>query len=79
MGDNCQNYDQIELQTKFKDEELGTKLCIEGSRITELSPLPREHGSSLSVKNLFFNIPARRKFLKADRTEMRYILEEFFY
>jgi DNA mismatch repair protein MutL len=67
----------VELKTKQAQEELGTHLVIEGSKFTsqEVAVLPQ--GTSFSVKNLFFNIPARRNFLKSDTVEFRHIIDEF--
>ncbi|KGO94379.1 DNA mismatch repair endonuclease MutL [Flavobacterium subsaxonicum] len=67
----------VELKTKQDQEELGTHLIIEGSKFTsqEVAVLPK--GTSFSVKNLFFNIPARRNFLKSDTVEFRHIVDEF--
>lgn len=68
---------QVELKTKRVEDELGTQLIIEGSIVKSQEPCNSPDGTSLSVKNLFFNIPARRKFLKGDTTELRHIIEEF--
>jgi DNA mismatch repair protein MutL len=68
---------QIELRTKRVEDELGTQIVIEGSLVKSQEPCACADGTSLSIKNLFFNIPARRKFLKADTTELRHIIEEF--
>ncbi|KGO87621.1 DNA mismatch repair protein MutL [Flavobacterium rivuli WB 3.3-2 = DSM 21788] len=67
----------VELKTRQEQEELGTHLVIEGSKFTsqEVAVLPK--GTSFSVKNLFFNIPARRNFLKSDTVEFRHIVDEF--
>ena len=67
----------VELKTKRKDDETGTLISISGSRVDIQEPCSCPAGSSLSVKNLFFNIPARRKFLKTDNTETRHIVNEF--
>ncbi len=67
----------VELKTKRKDDETGTLISISGSRVDIQEPCSCPGGSSLSVKNLFFNIPARRKFLKTDNTETRHIVNEF--
>lgn len=66
-----------ELKTKQEQEELGTHIIIEGSKFIsqEVAVLPK--GTSFSVKNLFFNIPARRNFLKSDTVEFRHIIDEF--
>lgn len=67
----------VEMKTKQDQTELGTHIVIEGSKIIsqEVAVLPK--GTSFIVKNLFFNIPARRNFLKSDTIEMRHIIEEF--
>ncbi|HEX8429453.1 DNA mismatch repair endonuclease MutL [Hymenobacter sp.] len=68
---------QVELRTKPRDQETGTLLLIEGSQITSQQPVACPDGTSISVKNLFFNVPARRNFLKSNAVEMRHILDEF--
>ena len=68
---------QVELRTKKKDADLGSRLVIEGSEIISQEPVAMPGGTSLSVKNLFFNVPARRNFLKSNALEMRHILDEF--
>lgn len=68
---------QVELKTKTKDCEVGTEIQIEGSEIKKQEPCVTKSGSSISVKNLFFNIPARRNFLKSDNVEQRHIIDEF--
>jgi DNA mismatch repair protein MutL len=67
----------VELKTRMEQDELGTHLVIEGSKFTaqDVAVLPR--GTSFSIKNLFFNIPARRNFLKSDTVEFRHIVDEF--
>ena len=67
----------VELKTKPEDAELGTHLVIEGSKVVsqELAVLPK--GTSILVKNLFYNIPARRNFLKSDKVEFRHVIDEF--
>jgi DNA mismatch repair protein MutL len=69
---------QVELKTKMKDNELGTSIVIEGSEIKEQSVCQCSNGTSIAVKNLFFNIPARRSFLKSNSIELKHIEEEFF-
>lgn len=69
---------QVELTTRRKEDELGTKILIEGSVVKEQLPRPMSVGTSFTVKNLFFNIPARRNFLKSNEVEMRHITDEFF-
>jgi DNA mismatch repair protein MutL len=67
----------VEMKTKQDQQELGTQIVIEGSKIVnqDVAVLPK--GTSFSVKNLFFNIPARRNFLKSDTVEHRHIVDEF--
>jgi DNA mismatch repair protein MutL len=67
----------VELKTKQENEQLGTHIKIEGSKITSQDVISTTKGSSVSVKNLFFNIPARRNFLKSDTIETRHIIDEF--
>ncbi|EFK58271.1 DNA mismatch repair endonuclease MutL [Sphingobacterium spiritivorum] len=67
----------IELKTRRVEDELGTVIEIEGSKITDQHPEALSPGTSISVKNLFFNIPARRNFLKSNAVEMRHIIDEF--
>ena len=68
---------QVELKTRLHTEELGTKVSIEGSKLTAHEPVMTAKGSSLAVKNLFFNVPARRNFLKSNPVETRHIINEF--
>lgn len=68
---------QVELKTRPEAEELGTKLVVAGSKVEAQEAISCAKGSNFSVKNLFFNIPARRKFLKANSTELSNILAEF--
>lgn len=68
---------QFEMKTRREQFELGTLLVVEGSDVKRQEPVASEKGTSISVKNLFFNIPARRNFLKSNPVEMRHILEEF--
>ncbi len=67
----------VEMKTKQDQEELGNHIVIEGSKLTsqEVAVLPK--GTSFAVKNLFFNIPARRNFLKSETVELRHVLDEF--
>ena len=67
----------VEMKTKQDQEELGTHLIIEGSKFIsqEVAVLPK--GTSFAVKNLFYNIPARRNFLKSDIVEYRHVIDEF--
>ena len=68
---------QVELRTRQHDSELGTQVLVEGSHIVDQQPTGCPVGTSLSVKNLFFNVPARRNFLKKDSIEMSHIEEVF--
>ncbi|MFT5823876.1 MAG: DNA mismatch repair protein MutL [Crocinitomix sp.] len=65
------------LRTKLHDEELGTEIVNEGSKICGQEPVMMPNGTSIAVKNLFYNVPARRNFLGKNTTEYRKILEEF--
>ncbi len=67
----------IELKTKLTSQELGTHLIVEGGKIKTSNDCGTSNGTSIKVKNLFYNVPARRKFLKSDKVEMRHINEEF--
>lgn len=67
----------VELKTRRAEDEVGTRILIEASRIQIQEDCSTPPGTSISVKNLFFNVPARRKFLKADHVESKHILEEF--
>ena len=68
---------QIELKTKREEDETGIQIRIAGSNFESQEPVSCSKGSNFSVKNLFFNVPARRKFLKSDGTEFNHIVEEF--
>jgi DNA mismatch repair protein MutL len=68
---------QVEMKTKTEEEELGTSIVIEGSSFKNQSNTSCKQGTTLLVKNLFFNVPARRNFLKGNPVEMRHIMEEF--
>lgn len=67
----------VELRTRFNNDEIGTRIDIEGSQVIAVEPFSVSKGSSFAVKNLFFNVPARRNFLKSDTVEFRHILDEF--
>lgn len=67
----------VELKTKRTEDELGTHLLIDGSEVISQDVSACSDGSNFIVKNLFFNVPARRKFLKANSTELRNIITEF--
>lgn len=68
---------QVELRTRRQFDELGTLIQIDNSTVQIQEPCQTAAGTSFSVKNLFFNVPARRNFLKADAVEMKHIVEEF--
>ena len=67
----------VEMKTKQPQEELGTQIVIEGSKFVSQEAAVLPQGTSFAVKNLFFNIPARRNFLKSDTVEYRHIIDEF--
>jgi len=68
---------QVELQTRRKEDEIGTLINIAGSKLTRQEPVSCPVGSNFKVDNLFFNVPARRKFLKSNATELNNILTAF--
>jgi DNA mismatch repair protein MutL len=68
---------KVELKTRREHDDTGTLIVISGSKVETQEPCSCPTGSSFSVKSLFFNIPARRKFLKSDNTEFRHIIGEF--
>jgi DNA mismatch repair protein MutL len=68
---------QVEIRTKQRGQETGSLLLVEGSQVSSQTPTACPDGTSISVKNLFFNVPARRNFLKSNAVEMRHILDEF--
>ena len=68
---------QVSLQTRTVDSELGTRMEIEGGRVLGQEPCVCAVGANFEVRNLFFNIPARRKFLKSNHTELNNIMQEF--
>lgn len=68
---------RVELKSKTTDAELGTFIHIEASEIKKQEPTATNQGTCISVKNLFYNVPARRNFLKSNPVEMRHILDEF--
>ncbi len=68
---------QVELRTNTDPDTLGTLLRIEGSEIKAHEPVQTNRGSNIQVKNLFFNLPARRNFLKTNTVEFSHIIEEF--
>jgi DNA mismatch repair protein MutL len=67
----------VELKTKTEASEVGTKINIEGSQVMEQESVVSLKGTTISVKNLFYNIPARRNFLKSNTVETRHIIDEF--
>ncbi len=67
----------VQLKTKRVEDELGTRIDIEGSAVKKQEPLACPDGSIFLIKNLFYNVPARRKFLKKDSTELKHIINEF--
>ncbi|GAA4041972.1 DNA mismatch repair endonuclease MutL [Flavobacterium chungnamense] len=67
----------VEMKTKQELDELGTHIIIEGSKFISQDPSVLPKGTSFAVKNLFFNIPARRNFLKSETVEFRHIVDEF--
>jgi len=68
---------QVELKTRRVEDELGTEIEIEGSQVTKQEACSCVAGTSICIKNLFYNIPARRNFLKGNPVEMRHIIDEF--
>ncbi|MEN7548475.1 DNA mismatch repair endonuclease MutL [Rapidithrix thailandica] len=68
---------QVELKTRREDDETGCRIDIRGSEVKEQEPTACAKGASISVKNLFYNVPARRKFLKSNPVETKHIIEEF--
>jgi len=68
---------QVELITRTRDSELGTKIVIAGSKVEMQEPVACNAGSSFAIKNLFFNVPARRRFLKSNATELKQLITEF--
>lgn len=67
----------VELKTRTEEDEVGTCIKIEGSSVVSQDPCVTPKGTSICVKNLFYNIPARRNFLKSDNVETRHIIDEF--
>ncbi len=68
---------QVELKTRRFEDELGTLIEIEGSTVIKQEPVATAQGTSICIKNLFYNTPARRNFLKSNPAEMRHIIDEF--
>lgn len=68
---------QVKLKSRRESDEVGTQVIIEGGELKSQSSVNQPKGTSIEVRNLFFNTPARRKFLKADSVEFKHIVEEF--
>src|SRR5688500_2840104 len=68
---------QMEIKTRLEDQELGSCIVVEASEVKKQEPVACEKGTSISVKNLFYNIPARRNFLKSNPVELKHIIDEF--
>ena len=68
---------QVQLKTRREEDETGTEVILENSKIIETSATACPLGTSISMKNLFFNVPARRNFLKSNAAELRHIIDEF--
>ena len=68
---------QVEMNTRTKGDDIGTKIIIEGSKVIEQTPTSCPKGTSIAVKNLFYNVPARRNFLKSNNVEFRHCIDEF--
>ena len=68
---------QVELKTKKEEDTAGTYIEIENSAVIKQEPVAMEKGTSIAMKNLFFNVPARRNFLKSNPAELRHIIDEF--
>ena len=68
---------QVSVKTRRADDEAGTYIEIENSEVTRQEPVAANQGTSIAMKNLFFNVPARRNFLKSNAAELRHIVDEF--
>ncbi|HVD99641.1 MAG TPA: DNA mismatch repair endonuclease MutL [Cytophagaceae bacterium] len=68
---------QVEMKTRKNNEELGVCIKVEGSEVKSQEAIACEKGTSIAVKNLFYNVPARRNFLKSNPVELRHIMDEF--
>lgn len=69
---------QVEVTTRRNEDEIGTRLEIDGTQVVSQEPCSCPVGTNFKVKNLFYNVPVRRKFLKTDQTELRNLLTEFY-
>jgi DNA mismatch repair protein MutL len=69
----------VEIQTKRQEDEMGTRLLVEGSELKVHEPVSCPNGTTIIVKNLFFNIPVRKNFLKSNPVEYKHIVEEFYH
>ena len=67
----------VEMKTRPCDDELGTRITVEGTTVVNQEPCQTAEGTSFAVKNLFYNVPARRNFLKSNQVELKHIIEEF--
>jgi DNA mismatch repair protein MutL len=68
---------QVDLRTREHDQELGTRVVIEGSRVQMQETVACAAGTSIAVRSLFYNVPARRQFLKSDGVELKHVMDEF--
>lgn len=68
---------RVEMKTRTRDSELGSFILVEASEVKKQEPVPQSIGTSIAVKNLFYNVPARRNFLKSNPVETRHIIDEF--
>lgn len=68
---------QVELTTRRPSDEMGTQITINGSEVVSVKTVAASEGSSFTIRNLFFNVPARRRFLKTNATELRHLQEQF--
>lgn len=68
---------QVEMKTRRSEDEMGTTIDVENSRVVRQEPAALSTGTSIAMKNLFFNVPARRNFLKSNPVEMKHIVDEF--
>jgi DNA mismatch repair protein MutL len=68
---------QVELKTRQESDAVGTQIIIEGNKLISQQPVASASGTSFTVKNLFFNVPARRNFLKSNQVELGHIIDEF--